>query len=664
MYLQRQTTRGVTYLLLKRSECNSKTGVRRNVTVQSFGNIAKIPPEELKRIEELYGDPNKRRQANREMERNQFAKMLEKTAELKKDFDLPIFNYGMFLLKPVWEKDMDMKMAFRYLQKDTKIEYDINKVASYIAMSKIIAPGSLKATYEKRCSFLGAPLGEHMPEDMYKCLQFVGENRDYLLSHINRVLDKEGRRDLSLVFYDCTNFYYETTMDDEEKRERARSALLRVFLPGNIEGCTEDNVDLFIGTEAAAPWEEKIEDMLYEVIRMRGPSKEKRTDLPLVSIALVIDKNGIPVDFQIYPGNSSEKTTMVKSIQQMKDKLKIKKCMVIADAGLNSTQNLQMLEREGLGYSVAQSALTLSNTDAKALLDKSKYEEITDEEGNGTGIFSYIAPYTRTTSVKNAQGVYVKQTVNCKILCTWSKKRENRDLELIAKKECRANKAVANKEIIAASKNGWQTVCQSEVDAKKLKALSINQKLLDKWKERAGFACQLFKEVPGEKTPLTAQEVKEYYHRHVRIEDCFRIMKNDFALRPAYVWTPASIRGHITLCVLALIMLRLMELKLKDKQTPMSTNRIISELQNSNVVGLKMDNRWMYQRCSAMKLKFSGFKNNRIEVDEPRRNDIFAAVGLTPLPTIADRSTISDCFKISTLDVDPIVDAHYDEAFT
>lgn len=104
MYLQKQTTRGVTYLLLKRSECNSKTGVRRNVTVQSFGNIAKIPPEELQRIEELYGDPNKRRQANREMERNQFAKMLEKASELKKDFDLPVFNYGMFLLRPIWEK--------------------------------------------------------------------------------------------------------------------------------------------------------------------------------------------------------------------------------------------------------------------------------------------------------------------------------------------------------------------------------------------------------------------------------------------------------------------------------------------------------------------------------------------------------------------------------
>ena len=664
MYLQKQTTRGVTYLLLKRSECNSKTGVRRNVTVQSFGNIAKIPPEELQRIEELYGDPNKRRQANREMEREQFARMLEKASELNKDFDLPVFNYGMLLLRPIWEKDMDMKMAFRYLQSDSKIEYDANAIAAYIAMSKIIAPGSLKATFEKRCSFLGAPLGEHKPEDMYKCLQYVGENRDYLLSHINIALDRQSRRDLSLVFYDCTNFYFETTMDDAEKRERARIALLRVFLPGNIEGCTEENVEEYFNCAEAEPWNEKIEDMLHEVLRMRGPSKEKRTDLPLVSIALVIDKNGIPVDFQIYPGNSSEKTTMVESIKQLKSKMKIDKCMVIADAGLNSTQNLQMLEKEGLGYSVAQSALALSNADAKVLLDKSKYEEITDEEGNGTGIFTYIAPYTRTISVKNAQGVYEKQTVECKILCTWSKKRENRDLELIAKKEIRANKAVSNQELITAAKTGWQVVCQSEVDAKKLKAISINQKILDKWKSRAGFACQLFKEPPGTEKALTAQEVKGYYHRHVRIEDCFRIMKNDFELRPAYVWTPASIKGHITLCVLALIMLRLMELKLKDKLTPMSTNRIISELQNCNVVGMKADHRWLYQRCAPMKLKFSGFKNNKIEIDEPRRNEIFAAVDLTPLPTIADRTTASSCFRLRTLDVDPIVDAKFDSAFS
>ncbi len=117
MYLYRRKSNGRTYLSflsLMRSEFNAKTGVRKNVTVKSFGNIDKISAEELRELEEKYGDPNKKAQALRKVNFDRFHAQLHMGSDI--EHDLPLFNYAMFLLKPIWEKLMGLSRAFAYLK--------------------------------------------------------------------------------------------------------------------------------------------------------------------------------------------------------------------------------------------------------------------------------------------------------------------------------------------------------------------------------------------------------------------------------------------------------------------------------------------------------------------------------------------------------------------
>ena len=111
-----------------------------------------------------------------------------------------------------------------------------------------------------------------------------------------------------------------------------------------------------------------------ELVRRRGPSKESRFAQPIVSIALVIDEQGIPMDFEIYKGNSSEFKTMAKSIEKLQKKFNVKNSYIVADRGLNSTENLNMLLNKQLGFVVAQKVSNLSKDLEKQMLNLDDYQ--------------------------------------------------------------------------------------------------------------------------------------------------------------------------------------------------------------------------------------------------------------------------------------------------
>lgn len=172
-----------------------------------------------------------------------------------------------------------------------------------------------------------------------------------------------------MMFYDVTNVYFETTLSDEEKQlfnddEKLRCEAFELI----TDYCREHNLLLpseakekdnsTLELDAVASFLDKDDNLIYEKIpsdlqktirqklflRMRGLSKEHRSDLPLVSIALVIDEFGFPLDYEIYSGCSSEFNTMKQSIDNLKNRYGIKDAVIVADRGLNSVANLKMLQ--------------------------------------------------------------------------------------------------------------------------------------------------------------------------------------------------------------------------------------------------------------------------------------------------------------------------------
>lgn len=122
---------------------------------------------------------------------------------------------------------------------------------------------------------------------------------------------------------------------------------------------------------------------------MRGPSKEHRFDLPLASIALIINEEGIPIDFYVYAGNASEFKTMSTSIGSLKKKYDVKESIVVADRGLNSASNLKMLLEDNLGFLMAQKVSNLDQATTAAMFDPQGYTPITSD-GEEVGRYKVI----------------------------------------------------------------------------------------------------------------------------------------------------------------------------------------------------------------------------------------------------------------------------------
>lgn len=165
-------------------------------------------------------------------------------------------------------------------------------------------------------------------------------------------MDEEYGKDRSLlIFYDVTNVYFESPMTDEEcgyKQKDYEEKLSQMLMESKESGELGEeffNEDGSLKCELEllpASFLKKLKDSKIEYLLMRGPSKEHRFDLPLVSVALVIDRNGFPLDFEIYSGNASEFKTMITSIDRLTEKYHTKETIIVADRGLNSASNLKI----------------------------------------------------------------------------------------------------------------------------------------------------------------------------------------------------------------------------------------------------------------------------------------------------------------------------------
>ncbi len=200
-------------------------------------------------------------------------------------------------------------------------------------------------------------------------------------------------------------------------------------------------------------------DFFGSPTRMHGVSKEKRADLPLVSIALVIDEHAIPIDFQIFAGNQAGTSTMIHSIRNLKQKYGKQKAVLVADSALSSTKNLQMLLDEGLGFSVAKSALSYTSNVINNELNLDEFFHVLDADGNPTSFLYKVIPFNDTKydrSEKDDNGKYSKYSIDCKLLITFIQERMNRDLATLEANIQRARQAVQRKEKVHFAINGWK----------------------------------------------------------------------------------------------------------------------------------------------------------------------------------------------------------------
>lgn len=598
MYLQKTKSGDYVYVKLIEGYRDGKR-VRHRV-VKNFGRLDVLEahdPNAFEKLKAQFAEEQNERRAAAAAARSEAAEAtLRRYLDPTKDEerDLALLRYGHYALKPIWEDDLGLKRKFDYEQKNyPRTDFRFNDVISYLVCRKAMEAGSVLSSFQAQDEYLGAPL-QGIPFDAcYKALDFLKENKDGIFKWVNQQVDRQfGKERATLIFYDVTNAYFETPMTDAEKGlfnqdffEVLKEAVPQGVAKGEISGdelCDENGV--LHPERAPKDFIEKLatEEMpVYQ--RMRGPSKEHRTDLPLISIALVVDKNGVPMNFDVFSENLSEFKTMSTAIEGLKKKYAFEKAIVVADRGLNSAENLSMLKENQLGFLMAQKVSQFSGKLREQMLDLSAYTSINPDNDEGAK-FRTIKDWTRS----GANGKKLK----CTLVLTWDPKRKARDEALLDVWIDLVRSRCGQK--LASRKPAWAAIAATDKEDAGRVITGIDETAVQARRELCGFAAMVYDEAAEETKDGTevvagyrsmdGREIAAQYHCLNQIEDCFRIMKSNIGLRPMYVWTSNHIKGHVTLCVLALLMLRLLQIKLRKNQTPMSIHTICRELHGATLL--------------------------------------------------------------------------------
>lgn len=597
---------------------------------KALGSKSELLAKDPLALEKLRAELKKRSAPNQATERTK--QLLEEIPKKRPSLPYagePVLCYANYILKPIWNETLKLKALVRYRQSKTDIEFYAEALLWQTVVNRIVSPSSHLKHYRSQTNWLGNSLAETNLRSLYRMLSFAARIKKPILRGLNKALNQAMPRDLSVVFYDVTNTWFETVWDDEHQWamevEKQLSAL--------PSGATSEERRQLI---------EKLERARTSSLRMRGPSKECRKD-PIVSIAMVVDRDGIPIDFRVYPGNSSEKTTMKCSIDELAKTYKITNAVVVADNGLNTNANLIRLVKENQGFLLAHSLSKAKQGSVDEWLKDTGWQWDKEKERK-----IKIIP----SSLIDEDGVV--QT-NYRMVIGWSEKRYREDMFKIEMHEQGAREAIAHHAKLPLATFGWKKY----IETGKNKAQKINEKKLAKDKKLAGYYAYLFKDsrefdkewvkLPAEeKKELSGWEIIEQYKKQAQIEECFRIMKTNFNLRPMYVYTDEHIEAQVLICVLALILLRILSKKLKLAGSPMTTEQILAALNTAKLsVQLDKEQPALYRPLrQILRRPKDDDPHAPIHLyEETDLSRIMNCVDLTPLPPVADKNELAHCLK-------------------
>ena len=459
------------------------------------------------------------------------------------DFEDDTFNIGYSYLKKIFQ-ELDISSVLKEKQYSSKIEYSLSKACELLTYSRIINPGSIKYTYEHKNQFF-EPFDLSL-DDLYRSLKPMLDCKDNIFKTIwNNTKDKYNR-DASTSYYDCTNYYFEIEYDDEDIKD--------------------DNGQI-----------------TKKGLRKRGPEKNHRPD-PIVEMGLLLDSQGFPISYNLFPGNTSEKETLIPEIKKIKRRHDINKVIVVADRGLNCSDNMIGLAGIDLdkenrdGYIYGQS-IRGADQEFKdwVLTNDYKTDIIIDEDGNEIKFIhkSRIYPkkmyITRDDKGLTNSGNKKKQsiTVDQKQMVYYSQKyadKQKRDRQIVIEK---AKDLIKNPGAYtrATSYGAAGYINNIKFDKEtgavsNSSELSINQSKIEEEEKLDGYYCIVTSE-----ENLSDLELRNIYKGLAKIEETFKITKSEFDARPINVRLEDHIDAHFLICFISLIIIRLLQYNINNKYT-------------------------------------------------------------------------------------------------
>ena len=481
--------------------------------------------------------------------------------EQDNDFEDDTFNIGYSYLKKIFQ-ELDISTILKEKQYSSKIEYSLSKACELLTYSRIINPGSIKYTYEHKNQFF-EPFDLSL-DDLYRSLKPMLDCKENIFKTIwNNTKDKYNR-DASTSYYDCTNYYFEIEYDDKDIKD--------------------DNGQI-----------------TKKGIRKRGPEKNHRPD-PIVEMGLLLDSQGFPISYNLFPGNTSEKETLIPEIKNIKRRHDINKVIVVADRGLNCSDNMIGLAGIDLdkenrdGYIYGQSIRGADQEFKDWILTNDyKTDIITDEDGNEIKFIhkSRIYPkkmyITRDDKGLTNSGNKKKQsiTVDQKQMVYYSKKyadKQKRDRQMVIEK---AKDLIKNPGAYTRATSygaaGYINNIKFDKDTGVVSngsELSINQAKIEEEEKLDGY----YSIVTSEEN-LSDLELRNIYKGLAKIEETFKITKSEFDARPINVRLEDHIDAHFLICFISLVIIRLLQYDINNKYTIKNILEKIKNFKCTHITG-------------------------------------------------------------------------------
>lgn len=420
-----------------------------------------------------------------------------------------LFNGGYLFLQSIYYQ-LGLSQICKDISKRHKIEFDLDSIFSRLIYSRIMFPASKLATFELSKRFLQPPNFEL--HQIYRALSLLKEESGFIQSALYKSSLKMSARNTGIIYYDCTNFFFEI---EEESG-----------------------------------------------LKQYGASKEHRPT-PIVQMGLFMDGDGIPLLFNINKGNTNEQVTLQPSEEQILKDFNLSKFVVCTDAGLSSksnrefnnlgerafitTQSIKILKSHLKNWALAPSdwhlpgeTKTYNISEIDEHIEQVFYKERWINEGGLEQkiIVTYSVKYRNyQRKIRNEQIERAKKLLD-KNPGKLKKSNANDYKRLIKKEHCTADGEVAEKDIYA-----------------------INEDIIAKEEKYDGFyaVCTNLED--------DAATIMKVNQRRWEIEECFRIMKSEFKARPVYLSVDERIEAHFLTCFVALILFRYLEKKLDGKYT-------------------------------------------------------------------------------------------------
>lgn len=448
-------------------------------------------------------------------------------ADQKLNYDQQVLYHGGYLFPQAFYYRLQLDKICRKLREKHKFKYDINAILSDLIYARILEPASKRSSYKTASEFLEKP--SYQLHDLYRSLDVFGKESDFIQSEVYKNSHLLGKRNDKILYYDCTNYYFEIEQEDGDKKY--------------------------------------------------GKSKEHRPN-PIIQMGIFVDGDGIPLAFSLFPGNANEQTSLKPLETKVLQDFGCTKFIYCSDAGLGSEAIKRINHAGERAFIVTQSIKKLNKDEKKWALDKKGFRRVSDDTPvnlseipeDDNGLYYKDEPYTPHTLHQRLIVMYSPKYARYqKSIRDAHVERAEKMLRIGTVKKERRNPNDPARFIgkIAATEDGEAAEIHNYLDTEKIEQEALYDGM---------YAVT---------TDLLDDDVKDILkvsEGRWEIEECFRIMKTDFEARPVFLHDDIRIKAHFLICFLALVIYRYLE---RDLKNAFSCETILDKLRTMNFADIQ-----------------------------------------------------------------------------